>query len=204
MPQVCRVLEEIHQSVGRDGHFDTRYIRDFATIKGRICYKLINAEQNAAWLREIPHRLYQDLAIIYYILVERNNMGGACIMVRNDVMERWGVDESALYELARKNTPVLLKAKIAPMADVLKGFMDVKDFKDESSLYVATNEHRANGAIVMLYDEVLEHCSYPQNPVKRNVKYWKWYVKSIGTVYLRKKFYQIVCTAMMQRRAVSR
>ena len=34
--------------------------------------------------------------------------------------------------------------------------MDVKDFKDESSLYVATNEHRANGAIVMLYDEVLE------------------------------------------------
>ncbi len=156
LPQVCRVLEEIHQSVGRDGHFDTRYIRDFATIKGRICYKLINAEQNAAWLREIPHRLYQDLAIIYYILVERNNMGGACIMVRNDVMERWGVDESALYELARKNTPVLLKAKIAPMADVLKGFMDVKDFKDESSLYVATNEHRANGAIVMLYDEVLE------------------------------------------------
>ena len=61
LPQVCRVLEEIHQSVGRDGHFDTRYIRDFATIKGRICYKLINAEQNAAWLREIPrwhHSLY--------------------------------------------------------------------------------------------------------------------------------------------------
>lgn len=167
LPQVCQMLEEIHQGVGGDGHFDTKYIRDFSAIKGKICYKLVNAERNAARLQEIPHRLYQDLAVVYYILLSKGNFEFVSITVKNDMMDLWGVDEVTLYELARKNTPALLRSDVSTMTEVFLQILDsdveedsecldTGDLQDMPQLYVATNEYRVDGAAAILYDDVLE------------------------------------------------
>lgn len=167
LPQICRVVEEIRRGVRGDGHFDTRQLLDFSAVKGKICYKLINAERNAARLREIPHRLWQDLAVVYFILLSKGNSQFASATVENDLMGLWGVNEDALYELARRNTPALLKPNISPMAEILRRIpdfdveedsdcLDVEDAKNMPQLYVATNECRVDGATAILYNDVLE------------------------------------------------
>ena len=45
---------------------DISGFRDWETAHGDIYMKLINAEQNKELLEKIPHRIFMDLAVVYY------------------------------------------------------------------------------------------------------------------------------------------
>lgn len=156
LDEICRIIEEINRRATPDTNFDLSGIMDFSAIKEKICYKLVNADKNAALLNEMPHRLWQDLAIIYYVPVSIESVCGfSSIMIDNKMLELWGVDEDTLYRHASMNTPRLFKAEIIPLAEILTG-MPVGDSEDIPQLYVATNGRKTNGAAVLLYDGILE------------------------------------------------
>jgi hypothetical protein len=75
LTEICRVITETSQSLERNKYSSIRAFADFSVAQERICYKLVNAGKNAALLREIPHRLWQDLAVIYYILILKEPEG---------------------------------------------------------------------------------------------------------------------------------
>lgn len=168
LDEICRKIMEIHRRMNPGRNFDVSRIKDFSNVKQKICYKLVNAEKNAARLEEVPHRLWQDLAVIYYVPVSIESVNVfSSIMVDNKMMESWGVDEDTLYRQACMNTPKLFKAEIMPLSEVLKdmskgmddseeGMPEVMDSADMPQLYVATNDRKINGASVLLYDGVLE------------------------------------------------
>ena len=167
LDEICRVIEEIHRKASPEKNFDTGSIAEFSSVKDKICYKLVNAEKNADRLKEVPHRLWQDLAVVYFVPVSIGSVYEvSSFMVGNGMMEKWGVDEDTLYEHARMNTPVLFNAEILSMAEVVKnmfremagaeGEMAAEDLGNMQQLYIATNDRRVNGAIVMLYDGMLE------------------------------------------------
>lgn len=167
LDEICHTIEEIHKRTTPDGSFDADIITDFSAVKGKVCYKLVNAEKNAALLKNMPHRLWHDLAIVYYVPVSVKPANIASITVNNSTMGLWdGVDEDMLYRHARINTPKLFKAKIMPMMEMMKSLlfgmagseteMPAGDLKGMPPLYVATNDRRINGASVLLYDGVLE------------------------------------------------
>lgn len=171
LDEICRTIMRIYQETdGPAELFDASSITDFAAVKGKICYELVNAEKNAARLRNMPHRLWQDLAVVYYVLLSKESVDGVLsFAVTNDIMKIWGVDEHTLYEIARQNTPSLFKAKVMPMLEVINGMMqeilecgqiaglpDTEELKKAERFYVATNERKFHGAAVLLYDGVLE------------------------------------------------
>ena len=146
-------------------------------MKEKVCYKLVNAEKNAVLLREMPHRLWQDLAIVYYVPVSVKSAAEvANITVSNSMMGLWGgVNEDMLYRHARINTPRLFKAKIMPVLEMMKNKLqeiedpelkmiakmlgaelDTQIPEGTPQLYVATNDRETNGAAVLLYDGLLE------------------------------------------------
>lgn len=156
LDEICRIIEEINRRATPDTDFDLSGIMDFSAVKEKICYKLVNAAKNAARLKDVPHRLWQDLAVIYYIPVSIESVADVSIItVNNSMMERWGVDEDTLYGQARRNTPKLFKAEIMSLTEILTG-MPAKDSEGMPQPYVATNGRKANGAAVLLYDGVLE------------------------------------------------
>lgn len=179
LDEICRTVQRIHTETNPAGNFDVSSITDFAAVKGKICFKLVNAGRNAAMLREVPHRLWQDLAVVYYVVISKESAGGvSSLAVKNDIMGLWGVDEPALYECARINTPALFKAGIMPITEVInnmcKGMegteaeavarlLNAEDVENAPPLYVAGNDSMANGAAVMLYDGVLEEFSRQVN-----------------------------------------
>lgn len=170
LDEICRTIKEIHQEADPAENFDVSGVTDFAAVKGKICYKLVNAAKNAAMLQDIPHRLWQDLAVVYYVLLSKESAEGVSnLAVTNGMAGLWDVDEPALYDIARQNTPALLKAEVTPISEVINSIMkemqecgqivrpmDVEKLEHTPPLYVATNDCKFHGAAVLLYDGVLE------------------------------------------------
>ena len=50
-------------------------LSDFEKIKDIIYYKVINYEMNRALLSKIPHFKFLDLAIVFYIIVSKDEEG---------------------------------------------------------------------------------------------------------------------------------
>jgi len=167
LDEICQRITEIHQKTAPTDNFDTSRIMDFSAVKEKICYRLVNAEKNAARLAEIPHRLWQDLAVVYYIPVSLEYVGGIPnIPIKNDLMGLWGVNEDMLYRHACVNTPALFPAEIMSLFGIAKSILLETETPKETlpaevpgnmpNLYVATNDRKINGAAVLLYDGILE------------------------------------------------
>lgn len=150
---------------------DAEDITDFEHVKDKICYKLVGRNKNSEFLSAVPHLDYLDLAIVYYLQTTITDNGTATVTVTNDLAHIWGVDESELYDLARKNTPRLNRGIVLALSDTLSGCTntpqahsiqtyDGYDFSTRSSeilpMYIATNTTKTYGAAVILYDGLLK------------------------------------------------
>lgn len=142
---------------GDDLEIETKKIFDFEQAKDRICYELINYEENKETLESLPHRRVLDLAVVYKILIKKEAKGSMTTRVTNKLMEIWKITEEDLWNLAEQNTVRLLKIKFMdtylmavemgvlgdPMAMICGG-------ADWDKLYVLTNEDVVNGACLIL------------------------------------------------------
>ena len=135
----------------------------YETAKETVVYKLVNYRQNAELLKEIPHLPYLDLALVFYSLFVHAPLGPATILIRNTHLDMWGVSHSRLYQVAKENTPRLLRPQISSLWEALDG----PEAEGEQSVhqegrppfYVLTNQEHVNGAASLLYPDMLERCA---------------------------------------------
>ena len=145
--------------------FNVQWIMDFEQVRDKLCLKLVNADRNSELLSDAPFVPFNDLAIIFYVLVGSGKNGTATVTVRNSLMETWGVGAQDLYEVAIQNTQRLMRGKVSTMGSVLAELMDSKNsdefydmegFEDGVPLFVASNAEKLNGAAVILYPGLLK------------------------------------------------
>lgn len=86
---------------------------EFEKMKDKIYFQLINAEKNQEHLKEIPHRKFLDLEIIYRAIISRNEETITASLIDNEMMERFGITEEDLYKAAVKNMPKLFPSKFS-------------------------------------------------------------------------------------------
>lgn len=140
----------------------SQQLKDFEKIRDRIACKLINAEENAALLSEVPHFPYLDLAVVFYILVAENEDGQMTALIHNEHLELWQVSKEELSSLAEQNMDTLLPCRITPIEDALLELEEEEDPENNASLfpvnlYVLTNERGINGASCLLYRDILKN-----------------------------------------------
>ena len=142
-------------------------LTDFAYVKDKICYKLVNKHMNSALLTTVPHRDYLDLSIVYYIRLAQTDNGLATLNVTDSLAHTWGVDEETLFSLASSNTPLLCRGIVLTMDNVLDKSVNSQtktydhfDFTCSEThilpMYVATNTNKTYGASVILYAGLLD------------------------------------------------
>ncbi len=179
MEDIIKEIREIYEKSKLDKDIDMKFFTEYEKAKGRIVYKLIHYDKNRELLKNIPHREYLDLAIVYYYLVEMKEFSNATILIHNKHLDYWKVGEDELYQLAVVNTPKLLRMHFCGMMDVLKElteedfwledkekdenddnrvFMEAHSEKDATGMYVLSNVSRLYGASAVLYEGVLEYC----------------------------------------------
>ena len=140
-------------------------IADFEQMNEKIMFKLINGEENKELLQDIPHMPYFDLAVVFYLLLRIDERNQVSALIHNEHMEAWRTDVEELYRLASINTPKTLPATLRNMSEVMKEILGLLeglglDESDETMpLYVLANQTGLNGAIAVLYPDILKRFS---------------------------------------------
>ncbi len=141
--------------------FDPSIFTDFEKAKKRIVFKLINTRSNEDLLNSIPHINFLDLSIAFYYLLDSTISGNATILIKNEHLSYWNINTiEELYNIAKKNTPELLPAKISSMIDMLSESMPSEDILPDDlesiPMFIITNKNMINGSAAILYEGVLK------------------------------------------------
>lgn len=140
---------------------DMSFFEDFEYVRDRLYIKLINREKNLEFLKEVPHEDYLDLAMVPYVRMYDKRIGSGIIMVRNEHVKQWGVDDKTVMSTAKANTHDHDGFNLKHILDVLKGLGNKTDDMTEMEhdalpMYVATNERMQNGAAVLAMKDKLK------------------------------------------------
>ena len=165
--EAARDIWDIFNSFEQSG-VSEGLLNDFEKVKNKVVFSLVNYGMNKERLESMPYVPYLDLAILFYVLLDRTENGERTAVITNKELTAWGTTKEELLRLARQNTPRLYMAEVNSLNDVMKSFVKDKKSKDffdefigeeESSLYVLSNRHNVKGAAVILYDGLLKEMS---------------------------------------------
>lgn len=159
---VKKILEVYVRGLPR-GNVDMEFFKDFASVRDRIVYRLVNREKNRDLLCEIPHVEFLDLAVCFCYSYEHPEIGEGMILIHNTHMEMWETCHRELMRLAERNTPRLMPAWLCGMDQALKGVLDeeallqLRQMQKETGkyMYVLSNDRRCQGAAAILYPGML-------------------------------------------------
>ena len=133
----------------------------------KVVFQLINTEQNKSFLEQVPHREFQDLSIIYKVVVNVDDRGIQSTNVTNSLAKRLGMNEEQLFKCAAENTRRIFPPKIRSMNDVMKDMflrdgmpeeiaeMMISEVPPEQTLWIISNNRGIDGAVSMLYENEL-------------------------------------------------
>ena len=159
-------IEEIRNSILRAyvnnknvKGFDINKFKDFEEVKNRISYRLINKERNKDYLKSVPHFEMLDLAIIFSVVLDE--IGGS-IVIRNEHLRMWRIDENRLRECAKANSekfygPVLQRLDECVMNMLMSDSEESEHRVPEtgSGVYILSNEENRYGASCVIDETVL-------------------------------------------------
>ena len=98
--------------------------RDFSAFRDRVVYRILGREANEELLKRIPHIIYLDFAIVFFVLLEMDDSSHGMILLYHQHMSLWNIKVEDLYDAARMNTPRLLPPVIMNMDDVIRQSLD--------------------------------------------------------------------------------
>ena len=140
---------------------------ELAEAKDNIVFQLVNTEQNRDMLAEVPHREFQDLAVIYRWVVKVDTEGIQSTVVRNGLAEQLGLNEEQLFKLAAENTRRIFPPCVKSMNEALLEIFEkdgmpreiaemmLGEMPADKMMYVISNDSGINGAVSMLYEDKL-------------------------------------------------
>lgn len=171
-------LEEIAEAVWqifRKNRFeesvDLSNFASYEKAKAQIAFRLVNFEKNRELLKEVPCKIFCNLAVVFYYSVnEAPFYGKASILIKQEHLEKWGVSLEELYRNAMKNTPRMYPARIENIESVMVQMLE-KGLVDENDISVKMADRQEQKWM----DEVL---SQLQDDFKRDESRIPMYVLS--------------------------
>lgn len=142
-------------------------VMDKSTAKDNIIFQFINTVQNEEMLKNLPHREFQDLSIIYRWVLEVEEKGISSTEVTNRLAEELGMGEEQLFQAATENTRRILPPVTKDMKEILGEMLSdngmppsviepmVEELPMAGTMWVMTNEYGIGGAVSMFYEDRL-------------------------------------------------
>lgn len=134
--------------------------------KGSLIFSLINAYDNDKLLMDVPYREYQDLAIVYRMVINDENGEILSPIIHNDLLKLLNFTENELYEMAYKNMernyPIIIHDSKEEEFCIKNNFQFPFELKwnlkklYRNELYMVSNFKRHYGATAILLDGVLD------------------------------------------------
>ena len=136
--------------------FDISVFCDYEKAHERIVMKLINAAKNKELLKQVPHILIYDLAIVFLCNVSDYLNHYATILIYNHHLKLWNVNTDDLYKAAQTNSVKILPPRLDSLHDLFESITDESlDFLGELNINILTNQLKIYGATCMVYPNLL-------------------------------------------------
>ena len=165
-------LQEVLQSAARRMDMAFKEMPEVGDVnlegaKDNIVFQVINTLQNEDMLRDMPHREFQDLSIIYRWVVKVDENGIQSTAIRNNLAEQLGMNEEQLFKCAVENTRRIFPPTVKSMNDVIREMfisdgmpaevadMMIGEMPEDKMMWVISNDRGINGAGSMLYEDNL-------------------------------------------------
>lgn len=156
--EVIKMFIDEYESAKIHKDFDISFFEKYEKVRPHLGYKLINYDMNWQLLQETPHKRYLDLAIVCYCTVNDAVLGKGGILIRNEHLDMWNLEEKTLLKDALENMQKIAPPQLMNMSDILKDLYEdeAELIEEKLPMYVLTNKDRMFGAGCLLYDNVLE------------------------------------------------
>lgn len=176
--QIAEKIIRVYRQNRPSGDFNINTFNNFAGIKERIVYKIINQKMNESLLEKVPYVPFLDLAIVFYVVLEKKQDCNATVLIHNNHMEMWKTSTKELFDLAAVNTRKIFTPEVKTMDEVMREILKEQTFgealeevtdreldeifeltesAEKCQLYVLSNVQKLNGACAILYDDVLKN-----------------------------------------------
>lgn len=145
-------------------------------FKNNVVFQFINTEQNKELLSKVPHREILDLSIIYRWVVDINENNIQSAIVKNPLIESLNLNEQQLFNLAVDNTKRLFTPSVKNLNEVMRDILIKQNAPSEvideltnlsitieQTVWVISNDRGVNGAINIMYEDVLHDLSNKLN-----------------------------------------
>ena len=158
-------IEEVHKELlavysrnRMKSGMDTDIVTDFEKAKNYLAYRLVNKDRNLQLLKDIPHIDYLDLAIVFYLRLEK--IGGS-ITIKNEHVKLWDADIETVMKAARENAEKYYEPVLDSIGNIVRKMAKREELDyDEAAMvqegvYVLTNPSGLYGASCILDPTVL-------------------------------------------------
>ena len=152
------LVEEILQDRKKLGNISVpeEEILSKEIVKKRVHFKIINYDMNALLLKEVPHRKYLDLAMVFYFRIHESILPEAYMLIRNEHLAEMGLTEKELADLAMENTINDMPLKFGKMSEYFRPLLDLangEEDQNDKDIYILTNRTGHYGAGVLFYPD---------------------------------------------------
>ncbi len=170
--EIMNELMGLYKKCMIDTNVDLSYLTDFESVRDDICVRLCNRERNSEMLMDVPFIEFLDLAVIFYIEMNDENIGDGHILVTNKYMKNWGISCKELMRAALDNLDNKKELKTLSMSDfyekylkkkiedrcggVAGGFAGIPTELIDDYMWILTNESANYGASAMICAEKLK------------------------------------------------
>ena len=141
---------------------DISQIMNYEVMKHSLITQLIPVAGNEDMLANIPHKQIEDLALVYRFSVGRDEHGQSTILVKNDMLDRYGITAEQLHQDALENAPLTHPASLRSMQEVMADMMGMKPEEiatGEPMMLVAAVEGSFMGASVIQYPGFMDQAA---------------------------------------------
>ena len=134
---------------------------DYGAMKDKLIMQAIGKDGNEEMLAKIPHRDFEDLAMVYRFKLEIKEAAISYVLVTDTMMEAYGVTEEQLHEDACRNMVEKDDMVIMSMDEMMESLTGIPVSEQPWSpipipFYVATNQTKQFGASVMEHPDFAE------------------------------------------------
>lgn len=130
---------------------DMRWLHHYDNVKDSLFLKLCDAKRSEPWLKDVPHRTVEGLAITCRVRLDVQCDGICSISVNNGMLEQYGISEEQLLEDAELSSQRMFPILIEPLENMVQRWLPDFGGLIYSPVMVLSNQSLMNGAAALFY-----------------------------------------------------
>lgn len=175
---ICLDIMVINEKYKDAITFDINDFLSYEKIKGKLYVKVINFKKNSKRLEKMPWVKFLDLALVAYVEIDGLGFGSGTVNVTDTNMKMWKINKETLFREAIKNTGRKMYPCLEKLDDMMRDILNEKienslivdgcdmeqamemfNTESDSALYVLTNHTKLNGAVYIVFNDILKSVS---------------------------------------------